>query len=113
MGIAAFVTAISSLVFFNTGNTSGSNAQQNFISQEPKLCRVVSPPGGRYLAKLRPQPHTEVGALKQVNLGEKVLFIQKRGDFVEVQLSDGTQGWLFDDEIQRCDASKMTHKMSH
>jgi serine/threonine protein kinase len=108
VGLVAFVSAVSGLVFFNTGNTGGIHPQQNLLVQQPQLCRVISPPGGRDLAKLRPEPHTEVGSLKKLYLGEKVLFIQSKGDFVKIELADGTQGWLFYDEIQPCRASKMT-----
>jgi serine/threonine-protein kinase len=104
--VAAVVTTISGLVFSNTSNLGNTNTQQNLIAQQPRLCRVVSPSGGRYLAKLRPEPQTEVGALKQLSLGEKVLFVRAKGDFVKVKLSDGTQGWIFGDEIQPCDDSK-------
>ncbi|MBR8832654.1 MAG: protein kinase [Stigonema ocellatum SAG 48.90 = DSM 106950] len=100
--VAAVVSAIGGLVFFNTSHLGGIHVQENFITQEPKLCRVVYPAGGRYFAKLRPEPQTEVGALKQLTLGEKILFVRAKGDFVEVKLSDGTQGWIFGDEIQSC-----------
>ena len=104
--LGAVVSAIACVVFFNASNLGGTNAQENLITQQPKLCRVVSPAGGRYLAKLRPEPQTEVGALKQLSLGEKVLFVRSKGDFVEVKLFDGTQGWMFYDEVQPCDTSK-------
>lgn len=110
LSMATCMSVIGGLIFFNADNTGGSHAQQNLISQQPQLCRVISPPGGRYLAKLRPEPQTEVGSMKQLNLGDKVLFIQARGDFAEVQLPDGTQGWLFVDEIQPCIASRVTKR---
>lgn len=109
-GAAAFVSAIGGFTFLNLDNTGGSHAQQNFISQQPQLCRVISPPGGRFSAKLRPEPQTEVGAIKQLNLGVMVLFMRSQGDFVEVKLRDGTKGWLFRDELQPCTASKVTNK---
>ncbi|KAB8330958.1 protein kinase [Scytonema tolypothrichoides VB-61278] len=109
MSVAACISAVGGFSFLNPNNMIGSHTQQNFISQQPQLCRVVSPPGGRFVAKLRPAPQTEVGAVKQLNLGVMVLFVQVRGDFVEVKLSDGTQGWLFRDEVQPCTASQITH----
>ncbi|NJM71005.1 MAG: protein kinase [Scytonema sp. RU_4_4] len=110
MSVAACVSAVGGFTFLNPNNIGGSHAQQNFISQQPQLCRVVSPPGGRFVAKLRPEPQTEIGAVKQLNLGVMVLFVQVRGDFVEVKLPDGTQGWLFRDEVQPCTASKVTNQ---
>lgn len=109
MSVAACISAVGGFSFLNPNNLIGSHTQQNFISQQPQLCRVVSPPGGRFVAKLRPEPQTEVGAVKQLNLGVMVLFVQVRGDFVEVKLPDGTQGWLFKDEVQPCTASQITH----
>lgn len=110
MSVVACVSAIGGFSFLNPNHTGGSRAQQNFISQQPQLCRVISPPGGRFSAKLRPEPQTEVGGVKQLNLGAMVLFVQVRGDFVEVKLPDGTHGWLFRDEVQPCTASKVTKK---
>lgn len=110
VGVAAVVTTVSGLVFFNASNLGNTNTQQNLLTQQPRLCRIVSPSGGRYSAKLRPEPQTEVGALKQLTLGEKVLFVRSKGDFVKVKLSDGTQGWVFGDEIQPCDTSTDTSK---
>jgi serine/threonine-protein kinase len=112
LGAAAVMSAITGLLFFNASNLGGTNTQQSLIAQTPQLCRIVSPVGGKLLAKLRPEPQTEVGALKQISLGERVLFIRSKGDFVKVKLSDGTQGWVFGDEIQPCDTSKASSKES-
>lgn len=109
-GTAAFMSAIAGVIVLNTVNLSRGNSQQNLISQAPQMCRLVSPSGGKLLAKLRPEPQTEVGALKQLNLGEKVLFIQARGDFVQVRLADGTQGWVFGDEIQPCNKTARNYR---
>jgi serine/threonine-protein kinase len=100
---AIATSAIAGVFILSATKFNKNNSQQNFLSQQPQLCRVVSPSGGKLLAKLRPQPQTEIGALKQLNLGEKVLFIKVKGDFVQVKLADGTQGWVFGDDIQRCD----------
>jgi serine/threonine-protein kinase len=100
---AIAASAIAGVFILSATKFNKNNSQQNFLSQQPQLCRVVSPSGGKLLAKLRPQPQTEIGALKQLNLGEKVLFIKVKGDFVQVKLADGTQGWVFGDDIQRCD----------
>ncbi|MDM9381308.1 protein kinase [Chlorogloeopsis sp. ULAP01] len=102
VGTAVAVSAIAGIFLLNTGNLNKNKAQQNLILQQPQLCRVVSPSGGKLLAKLRSEPQTEIGAMKQLNLGEKVLFMRVRGDFVQVKLADGTQGWVFGDDIQRC-----------
>ncbi len=109
-GTAVFMSAIAGVIVLNTVNLSRGNSQQNFISQEPQMCRLVSPSGGKLLANLRPEPQTEIGALKQLNLGEKVLFLQARGDFVKVQLADGTKGWVFGDEIQPCEKTAQNYR---
>lgn len=102
ISMAAVVSTVGGLLCLQTGNTGKTYSEQSFIAQQPKLCRVISPTGGNYLAKLRPEPQTEIGAMKQLNPGEKVLFVKIKGDFVQVRLADGTQGWVFGDQIQRC-----------
>lgn len=103
MSMAAAISTVGGLVFLQTGSAGKNYSEQSFISQQPKLCRVITPTGGNYAAKLRPEPQTEVGAIKQLNPGEKVLFMKVKGDFVQVRLADGTQGWVFIDQMQRCD----------
>ncbi|NWF58788.1 MAG: protein kinase [Fischerella sp.] len=112
VGTAVLISAIAGVIVLNTGKLGKGNSQQNLVLQQPQLCRLVSPSGGKLLANLRPEPQTEVGAMKQLNLGEKVLFIQARGDFVQVKLSDGTQGWVFGDEIQPCEKTARTYRGS-
>ncbi len=105
MGMAAVVTMVGGLVFLQTGTmgkTYSSYSEHNFIAQQPKLCRVITPTVGNYMAKLRPEPQTEIGAMKQLSPGAKVLFVKIHGDFVKIRLADGTQGWVFGDQIQRC-----------
>jgi eukaryotic-like serine/threonine-protein kinase len=105
MGMAAVVTMVGGLVFLQTGTMGksySSYSEHNFIAQQPKLCRVITSTGGNYMAKLRPEPQTEIGAMKQLSPGEKVLFLKIHGDFVQVRLADGTQGWIFGDQIKRC-----------
>ncbi|NJR19066.1 MAG: protein kinase [Calothrix sp. CSU_2_0] len=105
MGMAAVVTMVGGFVCLQTGTmgkTYSRYSEHNFITQQPKLCRVITPTGGNYMAKLRPEPQTEIGAMKQLSPGEKVLFVKIHGDFVQVRLADGTQGWVFGDQIQRC-----------
>jgi eukaryotic-like serine/threonine-protein kinase len=107
MGMAAVVTMVGGFVCLQTGTmgkTYSSYSKHNFIAEQPKLCRVITPTGGNYVAKLRPEPQTEIGAMKQLSPGEKVLFVKIHGDFVQVRLADGTQGWVFGDQIQRCNA---------
>ncbi|MBF2064315.1 MAG: protein kinase [Calothrix sp. C42_A2020_038] len=102
MSVAAVIGTVGGLVCLQTGSAGKNYSEQSFITQQPKLCRVVVPTGGNYVAKLRPEPQTEVGAIKQLASGEKVLFMQVKGDYVQVRLADGTQGWIFRDQIQRC-----------
>ncbi|PAX49106.1 protein kinase domain-containing protein [Brunnivagina elsteri] len=105
MGMAAVVTMVGGLVLLQTGTMGksySSYSEHNFIAQQPKLCRVITSTGGNYMAKLRPEPQTEIGAMKQLSPGEKVLFLKLHGDFVKVRLADGTQGWVFGDQIKRC-----------
>lgn len=99
---AIALSLMGGLAFLQPGNSSRSSfGEQNAIALQPQ-CREINPTGGSYLAKLRPEPQTEVGALKQLSHGEKVLLVKVQGDFAKVQLADGTEGWLFVDQVRRC-----------
>ena len=101
-GGVAIASAIALLVLFRAESFDRTSTEENFISQKWYMCRVVSPTGGKLSIKLRPQPHTEVDGFKQLSEGDKVMFMQVQGDFVQVKLADGTQGWVFWDQIQPC-----------
>ena len=103
-GMAVLVTAIAGFTLFE-GGKFGTKAvvEQNLLSQQPEKCRIITPTGGNHSAKLRPEPQTEVGTMKQLLGGERVLFLRVQGEFVQIQDSSGTKGWLFGDQIQRCE----------
>ncbi|MEM7556854.1 MAG: FHA domain-containing serine/threonine-protein kinase [Cyanobacteria bacterium P01_A01_bin.84] len=102
-GVVGAVGAVAFLTLGQLGNFDSGTNEQNFISSHQRqMCRVVIPTNGKLSTKLRPQPHTEVDGFKQLSQGEQVLFMQTRGDFVQVKLSDGTKGWVFWDQIQQC-----------
>ncbi|MGF1675285.1 MAG: serine/threonine protein kinase, partial [Rivularia sp. (in: cyanobacteria)] len=81
-----------------------ANSQHsNLLSQQPQLCRVVAPTELTKLPELRHQPYREVEGFKELNQAEKVLYLKTQGDFVQIKLADGTQGWIFWDQLQPCD----------
>ncbi|MFH7025061.1 MAG: protein kinase [Heteroscytonema crispum UTEX LB 1556] len=104
--VAGVISGVGALALFKTGNFIGSNREQ-LISQKSEQCRLVSPTGGREYARIRPQPQREVDAIQQIKQGEKVLFVRSQGDFVEVKLNNGTEGWVFGDQIQPCDGNRV------
>ena len=101
-GGVVIASAIALLGLFRAESFERNLAKQNSISRQWYMCRVVAPTGGKFSIKLRPQPHTEVDGFKQLSEGDKVMFMQVQGDFVQVKLTDGTQGWVFWDQIQPC-----------
>lgn len=101
-GGVLIASAMALLGLFRAESFDHTPNEQNAISPEWHMCRVVSPTGGKFSIKLRPQPHTEVDGFKQLSEGDRVMFMQVRGDFVQVKLTDGTQGWVFWDQIQTC-----------
>ncbi|MEO0969094.1 MAG: FHA domain-containing serine/threonine-protein kinase [Cyanobacteria bacterium J06639_18] len=101
-GGVAIASAIALLGLFRAESFERDLAKQNSISRQWYMCRVVTPTGGKFSIKLRPQPYTEVDGFKQLSEGDKVMFMQVQGDFVQVKLTDGTQGWVFWDQIQPC-----------
>ena len=104
IGVAAVIASVGGFALVNAGNLGKTNSQHNnLLSQQPQLCRVVSPTELSRLPELRHQPYREAEGFKALNQGEKVLFLKSQGDFVQIKLSDGNQGWIFWDQIQPCD----------
>jgi serine/threonine-protein kinase len=104
IGVATVLATIGGFALFNTGLVGKTNSQHNnLLSQKPQLCRIVAPTELANLPELRHQPYREAEGFKALNQGEKVLFLKSQGDFVQIKLSDGTQGWIFWDQIQPCD----------
>ncbi|MEM6753830.1 MAG: FHA domain-containing serine/threonine-protein kinase, partial [Cyanobacteria bacterium P01_C01_bin.38] len=104
IGVATVLASVGGFALFNTGNFGKANSQHNnFLSQQPQLCRVVDPPESTKRPELRHQPYRETEGFKVLNPGEKVLFLKSQGDFVQIKLEDDTQGWIFYDQVQPCD----------
>ncbi|MEB3214840.1 MAG: FHA domain-containing serine/threonine-protein kinase [Nostocales cyanobacterium 94392] len=104
IGVAAVLAAVGGFALVNTGQLGKANSQHNnLLSQQPQLCRIVAPTESTKLPELRHQPYREVEGFKELNQAEKVLYLKSQGDFVQIKLSDGTQGWIFWDQLQPCD----------
>ncbi|MBE9216334.1 protein kinase [Plectonema cf. radiosum LEGE 06105] len=104
IGVATVLAAVGGFALINTGQLGKANSQHNnLLSQQPQLCRIVAPTELTKLPELRHQPYREVEGFKELNQAEKVLFLKTQGDFVQIKLSDGTQGWIFWDQLQPCD----------
>ncbi len=75
------------------------------LSEKPDLCRIVSPTqGNNDNARVRNQPVREAETIKILNKGEKILYLSEKDAFVEIKLPDGTQGWIFNNQIQPCNS---------
>ncbi len=102
IGIATVLASVGGFLV-NAGNLGKASSQHNYLlSQQPQLCRTVSPTQSTQLSELRHQPYRESEGFKALEQGEKVLFIESQGDFVKVKASDGSKGWIFWDQIQPC-----------
>ncbi len=102
IGVAIVLAAVGAFALINTGNLGKTNSQHNnLLSQLPEQCRIVDPSLTK-LPELRHQPYREAEGFKTLNKGEKVLRLKSQGDFVQVKLSDGSQGWVFWDQVQPC-----------
>ncbi|MEO1377583.1 MAG: FHA domain-containing serine/threonine-protein kinase [Cyanobacteria bacterium J06635_10] len=104
IGVATAVATVGGFALLNTSNFGKtSSPHNNLLSQLPEQCRIVDPELTK-LPQLRHQPYREAEGFKTLNKGEKVLYLKSQGDFVQVrQLSDGSQGWVFWDQVQPCD----------
>ena len=106
IGVASVLAVLAGFTLVNTGNWGKTNSKHNNflsqLSQLPEQCRIVDP-NLNNLPQLRHQPYREAEGFKALNQGEKVLFLKDQGDFVQVKLSDGSQGWIFYDQVKHCD----------
>lgn len=102
-GMAVLVTAIAGFTLFEGGKLGAKSTERNSIIELTEKCRIITPTAGKHSVRLRPEPQTEVGSIKQLQGGEKVVLIRAQGDFVQVKDAFGTQGWIFRDQIQPCE----------
>ena len=103
IGVVGILAAVGGFALINSGNFSKTNSQHNnLLSQLPGQCRIVDPDLTKS-PELRHQPYREAERFKTINQGEKVLFLGEHGDFVQIKLPDGSQGWIFYDQIKHCD----------
>lgn len=83
---------------------SNSTAQTASISLQPQQCLIISPRAGRG-ARLFTQPSRDTFTGRRIPKNTKGSFIRETREFVEVRLSDQTQGWVFNDQIYPCTPS--------
>jgi eukaryotic-like serine/threonine-protein kinase len=90
-------------------NQVSNNSQGNnlFLTRlNSSECRIAHPTNGD-MVKVRPEPVREAASTIYVAQGNKVLFAnEEQGPFVKVELSNGTQGWVFNDQIKPCDSTQ-------
>jgi serine/threonine-protein kinase len=102
----ATVIAVSAFIKANWN----SNPLRSTDDPPPEQCRVVSPTKGGTTAKVRSQPLREAETVVNLNKGDRVAYIEAANSFVKVKLSNGTEGWVFNDQIRPCNASALTNE---
>lgn len=81
--------------------TPSPQTKPNFPN--PEQCHIIAPnlPGGTS-ARLFSEPVTSAATGKRINKGVKVEYLTREDRFAKIQLSDGSQLWVFNDQIQPC-----------
>ncbi|MEG4590045.1 FHA domain-containing protein, partial [Microcoleus sp. MOSTC5] len=85
----------------------GSVQKQVKIDASNPQCRRITPTTG-VTAKLRDQPDRNLEEAKLINHGSLVLELKAESAFVQVQLPDGSQGWVYNDQLQSCSEASTT-----
>ena len=80
---------------------SNSLAQIASISVQPQQCLVIAPTAGRG-ARIFSQPSRNADLGKRIPRDTSVSLLRQQGEFVEIRLSDRTQGWVFNDQVHPC-----------
>ena len=61
IGLATVLASVGGFALFNTANFGKASSQHNnFLSQQPQLCRIIDPPESTKLPEIRHQPYREV-----------------------------------------------------
>jgi hypothetical protein len=111
VGVVALLSAIAGFAFLlSPKDDTGFSVGQNSLSEQSEQCRVVSPTKGKTTAKVRSQALRKAEEVTTLNKGDRVAYIEATDSFVKVKLSDGTEGWVFNDQIRPCNASVLTNE---
>ncbi len=67
----------------------------------PENCRVISPVGGS-IARVFDKPSREADTGKTLSKGTEVALVETQNAFVQVEMVDGSRGWIFNDQVKAC-----------
>lgn len=78
-----------------------SQAQITSILKQPQQCLTIVPRAGGGAGFFR-QASRNTYTGKRLPKQTQVSYLRDQKEFVEIKLADGTQGWLFNDQVQPC-----------
>jgi hypothetical protein len=70
-------------------------------------CQKIVPTSGD-TAKLRDGPDRNANSLNPISRGTMVLKLAEEAAFLKVQLPDGSQGWIYNDQVRSCSEASTT-----
>lgn len=78
----------------NTGNTDNSNSNSSNTNVDPgnETTKVIV---NTEILNLRKSPSLDAEIVKKLSIGTEALKLQSNDEWSEVQLDDGTKGWVF------------------
>ncbi len=68
-------------------------------------CRVASPNKNSDFTKVRNQPDRTAPVSAKLTAGAKLLYVSTKEEFVQIEQRNGEQGWVFNDQIKRCNTT--------
>jgi serine/threonine protein kinase len=68
-------------------------------------CRIAAPgKNSDFVTKVRDVPDRNAAIKTKLAQGERILFISSKAEFVQIEQRNGSQGWVFNDQIRSCNA---------
>jgi serine/threonine protein kinase, bacterial len=72
-------------------------------------CRVAAPnKDSKFITKVREKPDRTAQVKAKLTQGAKLLYVADQEEFVQIEQRNGEQGWVFNDQIRRCNATAPT-----
>jgi serine/threonine protein kinase len=68
-------------------------------------CRIAAPgKNSDFVTKVRDVPDRNAAIKTKLVQGERILFVSNKAEFVQIEQRNGSQGWVFNDQIRSCNA---------
>ncbi len=68
-------------------------------------CRVAAPNKNSDFTKVRNQPDRNAQVNAKLTEGAQLLYVSTKEEFVQIEQRNGEQGWVFNDQIRRCNTT--------